>query len=91
MKNSNKIGSALISRRTLFSGGAVAGAALLLPATEANATVKLSKDSVKFQTVASNGHNCGSCKLFLAPSDCTFVQGPISSDCSCWIWRNKIG
>ncbi len=91
MKNSNEIGSNSISRRTLLAGSVAAGSAALLPATNANATIKVTQASVKFQSVATNGHNCGSCKLFMAPSDCMFVQGPVTSDCSCWIWRSKIG
>jgi hypothetical protein len=82
-------GSTKISRRMLLAGG-VAASATVLAATDANATVKVSKDSVKFATTATNGHNCGSCKLFLAPSDCRFVQGHTSADCSCWIWQSKI-
>jgi hypothetical protein len=81
--------STQISRRMLLAGGVAAGSATLLAATDANAKVKLTKDSVKFATTATNGHNCGSCKLFLAPSDCMFVQGGTSATCSCWIWQGK--
>ena len=89
MTKPHTLGSTRISRRMLLAGGVAAGSASMLAATNANATVKLSQESVKFSTVSANGHNCGSCKLFLAPSDCTFVRGPTSATCSCWIWQSK--
>ena len=79
-----------ISRRMLLTGGVVAGSAALLAATDANANVKISKSAVRFSSVATvAGHNCGGCKAFHAPSECMFVQGATSPDCSCWIWRGK--
>jgi hypothetical protein len=89
MKNSS--GSAEISRRTLLVGGVVVGSAPLLFATKAGATVKVSQAAVHFRTAANTDHNCGACNQFLAPSSCRFVEGTISSDCSCWIWTSKIG
>ena len=89
MKKLHPPGPTQFSRRMLLAGGVAAGSASLLAATNANAKVKLSKESVKFSEAASNGHNCGSCKLFLAPSDCRFVRGPTSANCSCWIWQSK--
>jgi hypothetical protein len=89
MKKLHTPGSTQFSRRMLLAGGVAAGSASFLAATNANAKVKLSKESVKFSAVSTNGHNCGSCNLFLAPSGCTFVQGPTSATCSCWIWQSK--
>jgi len=91
MKNSSNIGSAEISRRTLLVAGIAVGSAPLLLTTKAGATVKVSQAAVHFRTAANSDHNCGACKHFLAPSDCRFVEGTISSDCSCWIWTSKIG
>lgn len=79
-----------ISRRMLLVGGVVAGSAPLLAAADAHAAVKVQKSAVRFSAVATvAGHSCGTCKLFKGPSDCLFVQGPVSQDCSCWIWRDK--
>jgi hypothetical protein len=89
MKKLNTLGSRPFSRRSLLVGGVAVGSASLLAATNAKAKVKLSRESVKFSAASSNGHNCGSCQLFLAPSACTFVQGPTTATCSCWIWRSK--
>jgi hypothetical protein len=89
MTKPQTLGSTPISRRMLLAGGVAAGSASMLAATNAHATVKVPKEAVKFSTVASNGHNCGSCKQFLAPSDCRFVKGPVAVDCSCWIWQSK--
>jgi len=89
MTKPNTLRSAPISRRLLLAGGVAAGSATVLAASNAHATVKVPKEAVKFSTMASNGHTCGSCKQFLAPSDCRFVQGPTGPDCSCWIWQGK--
>jgi len=91
MKDSSNIASSGISRRTLLAGCVAVGSAPMLLATRASATVKVSQAAVHFRTAANTEHNCGSCKHFLAPSSCRFVEGTISSDCSCWIWTSKIG
>ncbi len=91
MKNSTNIGSAAISRRTLLVGSIAAGSVPLLLATKANATVKVSQAAVHFEAAANTDHNCGACRHFMAPSSCRFVEGTVSSDCSCWIWTSKLG
>ncbi len=90
MTNNSKSGSPGISRRVLLAGGVAAGSAHLLLATGAQATTKVSQAAAHFTTVASNNHNCGSCKHFLAPSSCRFVEGTVSSGCSCWIWAKNL-
>jgi hypothetical protein len=90
MGNLHNSGSDGISRRLLLAGGVAAGTATVLAATAADATVRLSKDAVKFASAATvAGHNCGSCRQFLAPSDCRFVQGKTTANGSCWIWQGK--
>ena len=90
MGMASHFGSAPISRRTLLAGSIAAGSAPLLLATKANATVKVPQAAVHFQTVASTDRNCGACKHFMAPSSCRFVEGTVSSNCSCWIWTAKV-
>jgi hypothetical protein len=89
MENYSSKLSAGLSRRALLTGGVVASSALLL-ASKASATARLSHEAVHFETTASSGHNCGACKHFLAPSSCRFVEGSVSSGCSCWIWASKV-
>ena len=80
-----------LSRRTLLWSCVAGGAAVL--ATSASALqpspVKVSKDSVRFQSIALNGHRCGECKLFVAPSACIAVSGDVGKDCGCRIWLPK--
>ena len=80
-----------LSRRTLLVGCVAGGAAVL--ATSASALepspVKVSKDSVRYQTIAQDGHRCSACKLFVAPSACIAVSGDIGRDCGCRIWLPK--
>jgi hypothetical protein len=91
MKNLGKKESAPISRRQLVATGLAVGSAALLPASNANAATKVSKTAVHFTETAANGHNCGACNNFMAPSSCRFVDGAVSHECSCWIWINKVG
>jgi len=91
MTKPSDIDSAGISRRTLLVGGVAIGSApLLLATTAAGATAKVTPSAVHFRTAANTEKNCGACKHFMAPSSCRFVEGTISSDCSCWIWTSKI-
>jgi hypothetical protein len=80
-----------VSRRTVLLGCMAGGASVL--ATGASALemspVKVSKDSVHYVAVADNGHRCGACKLFVAPSSCIAVSGDVGRDCGCRIWLSK--
>ncbi len=91
MKNLETKHSAAISRRDLVAAGVAVGSAALLGASSANAMTKVSKSAVHFTETASNGHSCGACTNYMAPSGCRFVDGAVSKDCSCWIWNGKIG
>ena len=64
MKSSTNINSAAISRRTLLAASIAAGAAPLLLATRANATVKVSQAAVHFNTAANTDRNCGACRHY---------------------------
>jgi hypothetical protein len=89
MKNTYNMNSSQISRRMFFAGGIAVGSASLLASTDANATVKLSRASVRYTETSKDGHNCANCKLFAAPNRCLFLEGPTSPDGSCWIWSSK--
>lgn len=91
MKNLGKKHSAPISRRELVTAGLAVGSAALLPASNANAMTKVSKTAAHFTETASNGHSCGACNNYMAPSSCRFVDGAVSKECSCWIWSGKVG
>jgi secreted PhoX family phosphatase len=89
MKKIHTRGSTQVSRRMLVVGAAAASAASLLTESHAKATAKVSQASVRFTSVSNAGRNCRSCKLFLEPSSCVFVEGPTSPDGYCWIWRSR--
>jgi hypothetical protein len=75
----------------MLVGGLVAGAASLQATTYANATARVSQSAVHFQAASYATKNCGSCKHFIAPSACRFVEGAVSSNDYCWIWSSKVG
>ena len=80
-----------LSRRTVLLGCMAGGVGALTTGASAQemSPVKVSKDSVHYQTVALSAHHCGGCKLFVAPSACIAVSGPIGADCGCRIWLPK--
>jgi hypothetical protein len=90
MNNFPDFSSTSISRRKLLAGSIAAGSAPLLFAAKADATVKVSQAAVHFEAAANTVRNCGACKHFMGSSGCRFVEGTISSDCSCWIWTPKV-
>ncbi len=81
----------VLSRRTLLLGCVAGGTAALASRASAlePSPVKVSKDSVHYQTIAQDGHRCSACKLFVAPSACIAVSGDIGRDCGCRIWLPK--
>lgn len=85
----NQAGNLQFSRRALLAGGMPVGWVAALPADEASAHAKLSKEAVRFRAVSTDGKPCRSCALFVEPSSCTFVEGPIDPNGSCWIWRAR--
>jgi hypothetical protein len=78
-----------LSRRTLLIGGVALGAGAALAATSQAATPKISQACVGFRDSPRDGHKCGNCRLFRAPSSCLDVAGVISDNCSCRIWLPK--
>ena len=78
-----------LSRRTLLAGGVALGAGATLAATSQAATPKVSQACVGFADAPRDGHKCGNCRLFRAPSSCLDVAGVISDNCSCRIWLPK--
>jgi hypothetical protein len=78
-----------LSRRRLLIGGVAFGACGTLAAASQAATPKVSQACVGFSDSPRDGHKCGDCRLFRAPSSCLDVVGVISDNCSCKIWLPK--
>ena len=79
-----------LSRRTLLFGGVALGAGVTFAAGSQAATPKVSQACVGFSDSPRDGHKCGDCRLFRAPSSCLDVVGVITDNCSCKIWLPKI-
>lgn len=92
MANIKTTESGRLSRRALLITGMAAGAAPLMLTGPAFAVpaLKVSKDTVRYQEVASGGHRCGECRLFREPAECLDVAGTISKTCGCRIWIPKV-
>jgi len=87
MKNSTRI---RISRRSVMQ--ALSFAILAVPAMLTNRSAlaaKMSQASAAYQNSPKGSENCGNCKLFVPPSSCTLVEGPISPQGWCKFWVGK--
>jgi len=67
-------------------GGAAVG---MMAANLARAQTKLSKTLVGYQDTPKGTQNCAGCALFLAPNACQNVDGDVSPQGWCKIWRGK--
>jgi hypothetical protein len=81
-----------VSRRSvLLRGVAGLGAATVLAANMTPAMAnKLPQKSVSYQPTPKGDRKCSDCSLFEPPNACKTVDGDISPDGWCSIWR-KIG
>lgn len=94
MKDKNQIESMDYSRRAIMRGGARAAGALMLLAIgglrdSSTAASKVSKKVVAYQDTPKGKLRCDNCALFQAPNACQSVDGEISPQGWCRIWRAK--
>ena len=90
MTDDPKIMSSKFTRRCVVQGVACAAGALpIVLASSESAYAKMSQASVGYRGSPKGNQSCGNCSLFSAPSSCTSVEGPISSNGWCKIWVKK--
>jgi hypothetical protein len=79
-----------VSRRSVVQGITFAAVAtpMMLVKTQP-AFAKLSQESAAYQDSAKGSQSCENCKLFVPPSSCTLVEGPISAGGWCKFWVAK--
>jgi hypothetical protein len=75
------------SRRLLLQGAAALGGAIPFIAAGALAAGKMSQAVVAYQDSPKGTQNCANCNLFEKPSGCKLVEGPVSPNGWCRIWR----
>jgi high potential iron-sulfur protein len=87
MKNNTRI---KISRRSVMQtlSFAIVAAAAMLTSRSALAS-KMSQASAAYRNSPKGSQNCANCKLFVPPSSCTLVEGPISPKGWCKFWVAK--
>jgi len=80
-----------ISRRFILQAIAwVGGAAPVMLASAGPAwATKMSKSSVGYQGSPKGSQKCSNCALFVPPSSCKSVEGPVSANGWCKIWVKK--
>jgi hypothetical protein len=74
------------SRRNLLRGALALTSVLGLGVGTANAA-KASQGSVGYRGSPNGDKNCANCSLFISPSSCKSVDGVISANGWCKIWR----
>ena len=91
MADNQKMWSANISRRSVLQGVACAVGAtpIILATTYPALAAKMSQGSAGYRNSPNGSKNCANCKLFVPPSSCTLVEGPISAHGWCKLWVSK--
>ena len=90
MSDNQKMWSTSISRRTVLQGATCAViAAPIVLATTYPAAAKMSQAAVGYRGSPNGSQNCGNCRLFIAPSSCQTVEGPVSAHGWCKIYVKK--
>ena len=91
MSESQKMRPTNISRRSVLQGVAFAVGAtpIILATTYPASAAKMSQASAGYRNSPKGGQSCANCKLFIPPSSCTLVEGPISAHGWCRLWVSK--
>jgi hypothetical protein len=83
---SNENNSDLTSRRVVLRAS-VAAATLVGLGMGAAHAAKASKGSVGYRDSPNGDKNCANCSLFISPNACKSVEGQVSPNGWCKIWR----
>jgi hypothetical protein len=92
MTENRKIWSTKVSRRAALQGIASAVAAtptFLAKTHSAMAAAKMSKAAAGYRGSPNGSQSCANCKLFIPPSSCRLVEGPISAHGWCRLWVGR--
>jgi hypothetical protein len=91
MADNPKKGPMNISRRTVLGGvaSAVAATPIMLTTTHPVSAKKLSKAAVAYRAKPNGNQSCANCRLFIPPSSCVSVEGPVSPGGWCNIWVGR--
>ncbi len=84
--------SGRLSRRSMLLEGfacATGIAAALAASTNAALANKLPQKAVKYRATPNGDNKCSNCSLFEPPKSCKNVDGDISPDGWCLLWRKK--
>jgi hypothetical protein len=87
----SRIAAGGVTRRAVLSGGgSCAGAATLLAlGITGAAAAKLSQTAVAYQTSPKGNLKCETCAVFQSPDACQLVDGTISAEGWCKVYRPK--
>jgi len=80
-----------LSRRSLLQGVtcAVAATPIILATTYPASAAKMSRASAGYRSSPKGNQSCANCKLFIPPSSCKLVEGPVSARGWCRLWVSR--
>ena len=78
-----------LSRRQMLGAAAGVTVASAIGVVAPAYATKVSQAAVKYQDKPNGDAKCGTCGLFQPPSSCTTVDGTISPNGWCLIYRKK--
>jgi len=90
MADKQKVSTGL-SRRSVLQGVtcAVAATPIILATTYPASAAKMSRSSAGYRNSPKGNQSCANCKLFIPPSSCKLVEGPVSARGWCRLWVSK--
>jgi hypothetical protein len=88
-RNSSFDESLKTTRRTLLRGGAgaIGAFSLLAMGSRGAQAAKVSQSAVQYQWSPNGNQKCATCRMFVAPNACKQVEGAISPNGWCRIWK----
>jgi hypothetical protein len=91
MADNPEIWSANVSRRSVLQGitSAVVATPIILTVADSALASKMSKAAAGYQNHPKDSQSCANCKLFIPPSSCKLVEGPISPGGWCRLWVGR--
>lgn len=91
MSEPTTMAAACVTRRSVMLGAAgVAGAAAMVAmSAQAQAASQVAQKSVQYQDKPKGKNQCDGCSLFIAPAACKQVEGVISPNGWCMLYRPK--
>ncbi len=91
MNKEKRLATGAVSRRVVLLDGiaCAAGFAMVVAGSTSASAAKLPQKAVAYRTTPNGDKKCSNCVLFEPPNACKNVEGVISPDGFCILWRKS--